>query len=182
MPAGTTSYYFRTRKSLLLAVAERLTELDLADLTMMDELNDHTGTGYAGTLGLARLVMLSGTAPYLTRTRARFELIITAHQDPDLNATMAAYGIRFYKLARNVVAGWYDDHTMAPSVIEERAVMVLTFISGVITSFVNGYPVVSTAEHLDSQIRHILDPGRSTSPPNPFGTPSEPKRVAAPEA
>lgn len=182
MPAGTTSYYFRTRKSILQAVAARITELDLADLAMLDELNDHHEIGYSGTLGLARLVMLSGTAPYLTRTRARFELILYAHQDPDLNATMASYGIRFYELARDVVAGWYDDPAMAPAVIEERAVMVLTFISGVITSFVNGYPVVSTAEHLDSQIRHILHPGRSTSPPDPCVTPSEPKRVAAPEA
>lgn len=156
VPAGTTSYYFRTRKSLLQAVAARITELDLADLTMMDELNDDHGVGYSGTLGLARLVMLSGTAPYMTRTRARFELILHAHEDPDLNATMAAYGIRFYALARDAVSHWYGDPAPAPALIEERAIMVLTFISGVMTSFVNGHPVVVTAEQLNSQIRHIL--------------------------
>ena len=32
VPDGTTSFYFRTRSALLLAVAERMAELDLATL------------------------------------------------------------------------------------------------------------------------------------------------------
>ncbi|PRC61581.1 TetR family transcriptional regulator, partial [Mycobacterium sp. ITM-2017-0098] len=35
MPDGTTSFYFRTRKALVQAIAERLTELDLADLSLL---------------------------------------------------------------------------------------------------------------------------------------------------
>jgi len=156
LPAGTTSYYFRTRKALLHAVAERLTELDLADLSMLDELDGRGRLGYAGTLGLAKLVMLSGTQSYLIRTRARFEVILNAHQDPELGATMSQYGLQFYQRARDVVAGWYEDLSLPEGLVDERAVMVLTYISGVMTSFVQGYPVVASAEQLDAAIRHIL--------------------------
>lgn len=162
VPAGTTSYYFRTRKALLHAVAERLTELDVDDLSLMDEVSDQRGAGYSGTLGLANLVMLSGTEPYLTRTRARFEIILLGSQDADLAATVQSYGIRFYATARAVVARWYDDPTIPDAEIESRAVLVLTFVSGVMTSMVQGHPVVSDAAHLDRLIRQILqsrDPG-----------------------
>lgn len=156
LPAGTTSYYFRTRKSLLQGVAERVIELDLADLSMMDERSDRFERRYGGTLGLARLVMLSGTEPYLTRTRARFELILHARQDPDLNVTMSAYGVHFFSLAREVITRWYDDPTIPDADIGERAVVVLTFISGIMTSFVIGQPVTTDAEYLDELIRQLL--------------------------
>lgn len=156
MPPGTTSYYFRTRKALLSALAARLTELDLADLSMMEEIEGRSDVTYSGTRGLAELVMLSGTEPYRTRSRARFELILHASQAPELDATITSYGIRFYALARDVVARWYEGRDVAPAAIEERAVMVLTFISGVIVSFVQGYPVVSDADQLDTMIRRIL--------------------------
>jgi hypothetical protein len=157
LPAGTASYYLR-------AVAERLTELDLADLSMMDELNDCKDLGYSGTLGLAKLVMRSGTEPYITRTRARFELVLHARQDPDLDATMQSYSIRFYDLAHDVVARWYQDTAIPDAQIAECATKVLTFISGVMVTFVNGYPVVTDAARLDTWIRQILHNHTSRNP------------------
>ncbi|KWX25656.1 hypothetical protein AFM11_03150 [Mycolicibacterium wolinskyi] len=156
LPAGTTSYYFRTRKALLHGVAERITELDLADLSMLDEHSDRFDPHYGGTLGLARLVLLAGMEPYLTRTRARFELILYSHQDDELAATLRSYSVQFYGLAREVIARWYDDPTVLPVEIEERAVVVLTFISGVLTSLVHGNPVTNDASHLDQLIRQLL--------------------------
>lgn len=156
LPAGTASYYFRTRKALLLGVAERLTELDLADLSMMDELSDHYVPEYAGTIGLARLVMLSAQEPYLTRTRARFELILHAHRHPDLAATTQTYSLRFYSLAREVIARWYGDTDIPAAHIEERAVAVLTYISGVMLTVVAGTPVLDDAAELDVQICQLL--------------------------
>ena len=41
--------------------------------------------------------------------------------------------------------------------IEERAMMVTTFISGLLMNFVNGYQVISDADHLDRLIRQILE-------------------------
>ena len=157
MPAGTSSYYFRTRKALLQAVAARVTELDVADLSLMAELAHDDTAGYSGTLGLARLVILSSTEPWLTRTRARYELALATRHDPDLNQTMMQFAIRFYALARDVVVQW---HPQAPppdaALVDEQAVTVLTYINGVMMTFVQGLPVVTEAEHLDSRIQGIL--------------------------
>lgn len=156
VPEGTTSFYFRSRQALLHGIALRLNELDVAELSKMEELT-HGGVGdYAGTMGLARLVMLSGTEPYLTRSRARFELLLCAHHDPELNTLMAAYGAQFYVLARDVIAHWHDTSEVSDAAVEEPAMVVLTFISGVMTSFINGFPVVTDAGHLDRLIRQIL--------------------------
>lgn len=156
LPAGTASYYFRTRKALLHAVAERLTELDLADLSMIDEHSEHFAPEYAGTLGLARLVMLSAQEPYLTRTRARFELILQGHRDPQLAVTLGGYSVRFYSVAREVVARWYGESAATSTHVEQRAVAVLTYISGVMLSVVAGSPVITDAGELDTQIRQLL--------------------------
>ncbi|MEZ0364996.1 hypothetical protein ACAG26_15040 [Mycobacterium sp. pUA109] len=130
---------------------------------MMDELNQEHSRGYSGTRGLAELVMLSGTEPYLTRTRARFEMLLQSRDDPDLDATMREYGIEFYDLACRVIAHWYNDSAVPEAHVHERAVVVLTFISGVMTSFVQGYPVVTDAAQLDELIRQILH----SRPPEP---------------
>ncbi|WP_422742674.1 TetR family transcriptional regulator [Mycobacterium sp. WMMD1722] len=137
-------------------MADRLSELDLADLSVLDELAGDTSAGFAGTLGFARLVILSGTEPYLTRTRARFEVILSARNDPDLAEIVRAYGDRLHGLAHRVIAAWYGDQQDADRLVEQRSVMVMTFVSGVMTSFVQGQPVVSDAEELDEMIRHIL--------------------------
>ena len=157
MPDGTTSFYFRTRQALLHATASRIADLDLADLSLMSELAHDESTGYSGTLGLARLVMLSGTEPYLTRTRARFEILLAARSDDHLASTMSRGTGQFVALAREVIEQWYRSDPSTPDdLIDQRAVMVMTFISGVITTFMQGTPVISDARDLDSMIRHIL--------------------------
>jgi DNA-binding transcriptional regulator YbjK len=88
VPAGTTSFYFRTRKALLHAVATRLTELDVADLSLMTELADDQSTEFTGTSGLARIVMYSAKEPWFTRAKARYELLLLASRDPELAATI----------------------------------------------------------------------------------------------
>ena len=112
--------------------------LDTADLSMLEEIEGRPSPTYSGTRGLAELVMLSGTEPYRTRSRARFELILHASQDPDLNATMTAYGIRFYELARDVVARWYDGHDLLATAIGlVAAIPGLVAIAGVTHPFSN---------------------------------------------
>jgi hypothetical protein len=101
--------------------------------------------------------MLSATEPWLTRTRARYELLLAAHHDPDLAATMVQFGIKFYDLARDVVTQWHPkDPPVDPAVVHEQAVVVLTYINGVMMSFVQGYPVVTDVDHLERLIQAIL--------------------------
>ena len=157
MPAGTTSFYFRTRKALLHAVATRLTELDVADLSSMSELADDEPTQFTGTSGLAHIVMYVATEPWLTRAKARYELLLLGGRDAELAATINRSVEGFYSLARDVVAQWHPagrDPDLA--VLEDQAVAILAFVNGVMMTFVAGKPAVEDAAHLDRLIQGVI--------------------------
>jgi DNA-binding transcriptional regulator YbjK len=157
VPAGTTSFYFRTRKALLHAVATRLTELDVAALSLMTELADDPATEFTGTAGLARIVMYAATEPWFTRAKARYELLLLASRDPELAATLNQSGDGLYALARAVVAQWHPaDSAPDPALIEDQAIATLTFINGVMMTFVAGRPVIDSPEHLDRLIQGVI--------------------------
>ncbi len=157
LPDGTTSYYFRTRGALQLAIIDRLNELDTGALAMMSELAHDDKFGYSGTLGIARLVMLSGTEPWLTRSRARFELILETRRNADIAAKIVDYGQHFYALTRDVIVQW---HPPAPppdlGLIHEQTAMILTLINGIMLSYVAGFPAITDAHQLDSHIQGLL--------------------------
>jgi AcrR family transcriptional regulator len=158
VPVGTASYYFRTRQALLEAVADRMNDLDLQDISMMSELAEAGEAAYSGTRGLARLVMLAGTEPWFTRTRARYELMLSARGNQGLTERMLAYGVRFYGLARDIVAQWHPPgSTAGAGLVDEQAMVILTFVNGVMMSFVHGYPVVADADHLDRLLQGVLN-------------------------
>lgn len=158
MPAGTTSFYFRTRQALLQGAAERLTELDVEDLSRLGELADGGATEFQGTAGLARMVMYSATEPWLTRSKARYELVLQASRDAELSATLQRSVDVFFGMARDVVAHWNSGDTdIDPELLEEQAVTAFTYINGVMLTFVAGSPVVEDAEHLHLLIDAILD-------------------------
>ena len=157
MPAGTTSFYFRTRKALLHAVATRLNELDVADLSLMAELAGDHSTQFTGTAGLARIVMYAATEPWFTRAKARYELLLLASRDPELAATLNESAEGLYALAREVVAQWHPAGSSPdPALIEDQAIATLTFINGVMMTFVSGRPAVDGPEHLDRLIQGVI--------------------------
>lgn len=157
VPAGTTSAYFRTRRALLQAIAERLTELDVADLSLLDQLVAGGDGEFTGTAGLARIVMYSATEPWLTRAKARYELMLHASRDAELAATLEGSIDGFYGLAHSVVAQWHPEGE-APDeeAIERQATAVLTFVNGVMMTFVAGKPLVANADELDAYIRAFI--------------------------
>lgn len=156
VPPGTTSFYFRTRKALLQAVAARITELDMADLATMSHVAHDGSGGYAGTAGLATMVTMAGTQPLLTRTKARFELTLHAGRDPELAETLGQVVSRFDRLARDAVRHWQSGTAPAPAVIEEQAFATLRFIHGVMLDYVRGARTPHSAEQLDRLIQAIL--------------------------
>ncbi len=157
MPAGTTSFYFRTRKALLHAVATRLNELDVADLSTMAELAGDRSTEFSGTAGLARIVMYAATEPWFTRAKARYELLLLASRDPELAATLNESAEGLYALARDVVARWHPAGSEPdPALIQDQAIATLTFINGVMMTFVSGRPAVDSAGHLDRLIQGVI--------------------------
>ncbi|RSS89441.1 TetR family transcriptional regulator, partial [Streptomyces sp. WAC05950] len=92
LPAGSTSYYFRTRTALIGACYQRLAELDLADV---DD-GSPSGAALPGLPGAApdREAAAAALAGLLyrwltvgrARQLARFELSLEAARNPELEA------------------------------------------------------------------------------------------------
>ncbi|MDH6242931.1 hypothetical protein [Mycobacterium sp. OTB74] len=54
-----------------------------------------------------------------------------------------------------MITKWHEAPVDA-AVIDEQAVTVLTYVNGVMMTFVHGFPVVSDADQLDRRIQAIL--------------------------
>jgi DNA-binding transcriptional regulator YbjK len=89
LPEGSTSYYYRTRLALLVAVTERIARDDLAeapdeggmDLSNLDQIADLTAGIVAHWVGPGRDRML-----------ARYEISLQASRQPELRETLTAAG------------------------------------------------------------------------------------------
>jgi DNA-binding transcriptional regulator YbjK len=135
VPDGTTSFYFRTRSALLHAVAERMVELDLATLQTVADSAGHEDGASASTL--AKVVIQSGEAPQLSRTRARYELTIQATRDPALAGTLQRATDAFTKL----------HHDILVQLLPHGALML---------RFVHGDRIIDSAEQLDGVLSAIV--------------------------
>ena len=147
---GTTSFYFRTSAALFQAVAQRIADLDLADL----EAATNPGDGGAAS-GLAALVIRSASGQRLARSKARYELAMPATRDTDLAASFFQNQQRFVEIHREVVVRLLPEDTDA-SVIDERAFLLMMFISGLMIATVRGERAVESAEHLERLITSIV--------------------------
>jgi DNA-binding transcriptional regulator YbjK len=157
VPAGTTSFYFRTRKALLQAIATRLAERDIADLSLLSELTEGEPTRFTGTAGLAQIVMYVATEPWRSRARARYELMLLASRDPELAATIQLSTGSFYTLARDAVTQWQSTESPSDATrLDDQAIAALALINGVMMTIVAGQPVVDSAEHLDRLLRGVI--------------------------
>lgn len=158
VPDGTTSFYFRTRSALLQAVAVRVSELDLKDLTAATRSESARDVDAAGEpSGLATLVMRSATGTRLVRTKARYELALQAARDPLLDEAFRSFADQFHALIRNVVrrlqpANGEDDQALA----DQQTYVVMMFISGVMQAFASGDRRIRSAAELDTLISGIV--------------------------
>ncbi|MFF8258732.1 TetR/AcrR family transcriptional regulator [Streptomyces virginiae] len=110
LPAGSTSYYFRTRTALIGACYQRLAELDLADV---DD-GSPPGAAVPGLPGAApdreaaAAAMAGLLHRWLTvgreRQLARFELSLEAARNPDLEADLHRAGQGARVRAAGIVA------------------------------------------------------------------------------
>ncbi|GAU70570.1 putative TetR family transcriptional regulator [Streptomyces sp. NBRC 110611] len=102
VPAGSCSYYFRTRQELLQAAVERLAELDITEIDERPAL-----TGPASTTQIAEAA--AGLVEHWTtagreRMLARYELALEAPRRPGLRAALHTAGSRHRALAENMLA------------------------------------------------------------------------------
>ena len=149
VPDGTTSFYFRTRSALLQAVAGRVSELDLKDLTAA------TGSQTPGPSGLATLVMRSATGTRLVRTKARQELALQAIRDPLLDEELRSYRDQFLTLITDAALR-FQPAEPEPSLAERQAYVVMMFIGGVLQAFAAGDRRIAHAAELDALISGII--------------------------
>lgn len=155
VPDGTTSFYFRTRSALLQAVAIRVSELDLKDLTAATRAQPVSSTGMpVEPSGLATLVMRTSTGARLARTKARYELALQAVRDPLLDQAFRSYGDRFRALITDVVLRLQDQPDRA--LANRQAYVVMMFISGLMQAFAGGDRSIRSAEELDKLISGIV--------------------------
>jgi hypothetical protein len=158
LPDGTTSFYYRTRASLLHAVADRIAELDVAGLSSMGRGATSADGGSAEAVStLAAVVFMASSGPGLIRTKARLELSLHADRDPILAAKFAGYAAGFRHMAHDLIAalnpeGMRGDATL----LEDQRLAVMTFISGVIVGFAVGSRDITSAEQIDHHIAAII--------------------------
>jgi AcrR family transcriptional regulator len=153
VPPGTTSAYYRTRRFLLRAVAERLAELDTADLARLSD----PPADAPGTAHLARLVMAAASEPWLTRAKARYELLLASGRDPELAAALQDEIDVFFAMSRRAVAQWRGVEGDIPDrVVDEITTGVLAAIGGVMVSFTSGRPLVDDAEALQRMLDALI--------------------------
>lgn len=158
LPNGTTSFYFRTRSALLMAAAARLAELDLVDLMSVAEPKDHDAFEPTGASRLATMVMLSATEPRLSRTKARFELMLQANRNPELAEVFRHNSEVFTELhRREILSRSKPRRTPEPHVVEEQTVATMSFVAGIQMRLVAGDRAVADAEHLDRLLTSIAD-------------------------
>ncbi|MDV3126708.1 TetR/AcrR family transcriptional regulator [Mycobacterium sp. 21AC1] len=152
MPDGTTSFYFRTSAALLRAVADRVAELDLKDLT--------AATGEppdpSQPSGLAKLVIRSVTGVRLARTRARNELALQASRDPVLADALRHYTDSFSALIRDTVIRLQLPGGDDPAVVDEQTYAIRMFLGGVMLALASGDRRIRTADELDLLISGIV--------------------------
>jgi DNA-binding transcriptional regulator YbjK len=155
VPDGTTSFYFRTRSALLRAVAERLAELDLADLQSVADTSDGRGDRPSPSR-LSQVVIQAGSEPQLFRTKARYELTMQASRDPALAGILQQAADEFTKLHREILVQLMPRGAELESgVVEDLSNVTLTFINGLLMRFAHGDRIVDTAEQLDGILSAI---------------------------
>ena len=147
VPDGTTSFYFRTSAALIRAAANRIADLDLADLT--------AATGSGDARGLARLVIRSGTGARLVRSKARYELVMPASRDAGLAEAFSHNQRRFFELHRDVVRRLCRPDT-DPRLIDEKSQVLLIFISGVMLALARGDHTIDSETQLHGLITAMV--------------------------
>src|SRR6201999_975805 len=149
VPDGTTSFYFRTRSALLRGVAERLAELDLANLqSIADSAAERTDHSLPSPLSV--MVIQSGSEPQLSLTKARYELTSQAARDPGLAEILQQSTDAFTKLHRDILVQLMPHGAeLEPAVVEDLSNITLTFINGLLQRFAHGDRIIDSPEQLD---------------------------------
>jgi AcrR family transcriptional regulator len=157
VPKGSASFYFRTRSALLRATAERVAELDLADLMAVAE-SGVKDCSSSTPSRLASMVMMTGREPRRSRTKARFELMLAATRDRELSEIFRHNNEVFTELhRREILSRMPEGLEPDPDVLDEQTTATMYFVGGVHMGLVGGGGSIDTAEKLDRMLTGIAN-------------------------
>ena len=131
LPEGSTSYYFRTRETLLLAALDRMNELDTADIAGL------VAPDVMADLGALTEKFTALVRHWVTtarqRTLARYELSLEASRRPEARARMVEYGSEFRMRAERglAAAGVPDASRRGRSLVDQMDGLMFHQIVGV---------------------------------------------------
>ncbi|MBC2876395.1 MULTISPECIES: TetR/AcrR family transcriptional regulator [Streptomyces] len=126
LPPGTTSAYFRTRRSLLDALVRRLVDLDQTELRTLGAAFPVPRNADELTSGLAAFTALRLTGPGRRRTLARYACAVESVRDPALREVLAPRE----NPARDAVRDFLAAHGVPDP--EERTVTLLACVDGLV--------------------------------------------------
>ena len=158
-PDGTTSVHFRTRNALIYAIAARVAELDEEEFFAATDTT--TGEGSADLIlsRLADVSMRAAQEPALSRTKARYELLMQAPRDPALMESLQAVTARFAAMSEEAVAQLQPPGAALDSaLINDQAFAITTFIAGLHLGYIyGGERQVESAEKLENLLHAVID-------------------------
>jgi hypothetical protein len=135
-------------------------ELDMQEfVSAMDATHDAAGSADWILTRLANLTMKSSQGPALSRTKARFELLMQAPRDPELMNIFRENTTRFAAMSLKAVAQLQPaDATPDPALINDEAFAITTFIAGLQIGYVyGGERTVESAERIDSYLHAFIE-------------------------
>ncbi|MFD9408684.1 TetR/AcrR family transcriptional regulator [Streptomyces sp. NPDC059989] len=149
LPAGSTSYYFRTRTALIGACCARIAELDLDDVESRDPVSREEAAVWLGAL-LHRWLTTGRE-----RQLARYELSLEAARTPELEPALRRAGLAARARAVAIVAA------LGAARPQEAAEVLVAWTEGVLFDRLAGAmartrPAPDPAE-LTSVARRMLD-------------------------
>lgn len=150
LPEGSCSYYFRTRRSLLQAAADRLVEADSADVASRVDLADTTDLDATATAVTALLADWTGTGR--ARMLARYELELELTRRPELRAALSLRDTRFLRLAETVMTALGAPEPAG------RARLFLNLLDGLLFKQITGTNEVAlSSDQARTAVRGILE-------------------------
>jgi len=162
---GSTSVYFRTRRALVHAAAERLNErsrLGLAALIDAASASD-VGITHSAPSALATRLLAAAKDPFKTQVKARYELFLLASEDDDIAALFQqSLDLEFEFLRRIVTQMQLPGSALPDSVINDQTLAVVTLVSGITLSLVAGETTFYDPQTIDRFVTGVVTGIRTT--------------------
>ncbi|MEV0669331.1 TetR/AcrR family transcriptional regulator [Mycolicibacterium sp. HK-90] len=154
VPSGTTSYYYRTRAALLRGVAERVAEMDTANLQSVTEESTKSDSPFGR---IAHLVMMQGDGAGLMLNKARQELLLASTRDPALAEVYQDFLPHIITMCRDAIEQILPPEPASnPELLDMQSTAVTTFIGGVYGRLLVGDQTIANAEQLERFLTAIV--------------------------